>query len=118
MYDLIIIGGGPAGIAAGVYASRKRLRTLLLTYAIKSQLNFGGQSVVSEGIQNWIGEVEISGTELAKKLEAHLRAYAEGIVDIKTDEKVTDVTESKDGFKISSENGTVFYDLICNTVLV
>ena len=78
MYDLIIIGGGPAGVAAGVYASRKKLKTLFLTES------FGGQSIVSEGIENWIGTIKISGNDLAKSLEAHLRAYAADIVDIKT----------------------------------
>lgn len=48
-YDLLILGGGPAGAGAAVYASRKRLKTLMLTY------EFGGQSTVSEGIENWIG---------------------------------------------------------------
>lgn len=78
MYDLIIIGGGPAGVAAGVYASRKKLKTLFLTES------FGGQSIVSDGIENWIGTIKISGNDLAKSLEAHLRAYAGDIVDIKT----------------------------------
>lgn len=45
IYDLIIIGGGPAGVSAGVYAARKRLKTLLITP------DFGGQSTVSEGIE-------------------------------------------------------------------
>lgn len=78
IYDLIIIGGGPAGVAAGVYASRKKLRTLFLT------TDFLGQSSVSEGIENWIGTIKISGADLSKDLEAHLRAYAGDIVDIKT----------------------------------
>lgn len=78
MYDLVIIGGGPAGIAAGVYASRKKLKTLYLTDT------FGGQSTVSDGIENWIGTVKIPGAQLAKDLENHLRAYAGNIVDIKT----------------------------------
>ena len=60
MYDLIIIGGGPAGTAAGVYASRKRLKTILITD------EFGGQSVVSEDIQNWIGTISIPGKNLRK----------------------------------------------------
>lgn len=77
MYDLTIIGGGPAGIAAGVYASRKKLKTLYLTDS------FGGQSIVSDGIENWIGTIKIPGDKLAKDLEAHLRAYAGDIVDIK-----------------------------------
>ena len=45
MYDLIIIGGGPAGVSAGVYAARKRLHTLFIT------ADWGGQSIVSEDIQ-------------------------------------------------------------------
>ena len=52
MYDLIIIGGGPAGSAAGVYAARKRIKTVLLTP------DFGGQSVVSPDVQNFIGIAE------------------------------------------------------------
>lgn len=85
IYDLIIIGGGPAGVAAGVYASRKKLRTLFLT------TDFLGQSSVSEGIENWIGTIKISGTDLSKDLEAHLRAYAGDIVDIKTGIWVKDI---------------------------
>lgn len=69
MYDLIIIGAGPAGAAAGVYSARKRLKTLVLAS------EFGGQSVVSETIYNWIGTTEISGNDLAKSLESHLRYY-------------------------------------------
>lgn len=84
IYDLAIIGGGPAGVSAGVYASRKRLRTVFITK------DFQGQSSVSDGIENWIGTVKISGTDLAKSLENHLRAYAGDVVDI-----VTGVTAEK-----------------------
>ncbi len=68
MYDLVIIGGGPAGVAAGVYAARKKIKTVLITDS------FGGQSLVSDRIGNWIGEKEISGFDLAQKMEAHLKA--------------------------------------------
>ena len=80
MYDLAIIGGGPAGVAAGVYASRKRLKTVFITK------DFGGQSAVSEEIQNWIGTPKISGIELAANLKKHLESYAGDIVDIKEGE--------------------------------
>src|SRR3989338_11651557 len=86
VYDVIIIGGGPAGCAAAVYAARKRLKTLLITES------FGGQSIVSDDIQNWIGEPHISGFDLAKKFEEHVRAFSD-MVDIKTPEKVTAVRE-------------------------
>ncbi len=77
MYDLAIIGGGPAGVAAGVYAARKRLKTIFIAESI------GGQSTDSTDIQNWIGTPKIAGLDLAKSLEAHLRAYASDVVEIK-----------------------------------
>ncbi len=88
-YDLVIIGGGPAGCAAAVYAARKRLKTALLAY------EFGGQSTVSADIQNWIGTPSVSGENLAKMLEGHVRAYAEDVVDIKTGEKVITIRQEE-----------------------
>ena len=86
MYDVAIIGGGPAGVAAGVYAARKRLTTLFIAETI------GGQSTDSIGIENWIGTENISGLDLAKSLERHLRAYASDCVDIHLGERVEKVT--------------------------
>ncbi len=94
MYDLIIIGGGPAGVSAGVYAARKKLKTLLITES------FGGQSVDSMGVENWIGTINISGPELAKQLESHIRAYASDSVVIKTGLKANKVEKVSNGFKI------------------
>jgi alkyl hydroperoxide reductase subunit AhpF len=96
MYDLIIIGGGPAGVAAGIYAGRKKIKTLLITDS------FGGQSVVSAGIENWIGEINISGFELAKKLENHLKAYKE--VEIIENDLVEKVLKIENGFEIVTKN--------------
>jgi len=67
LYDTVVIGGGPAGTAAGVYAARKKIKTVLITE------EFGGQSTVSGGIENWLGEKRISGMDLAGKLEEHVR---------------------------------------------
>jgi NADH-dependent peroxiredoxin subunit F len=78
MYELIIIGGGPAGVSAGVYAARKRLATLLITK------DWGGQSIVSPDIQNWIGSPSIAGDKLASDLKTHLETYAENVVTIKS----------------------------------
>jgi NADH-dependent peroxiredoxin subunit F len=100
MYDLAIIGGGPAGVAAGVYASRKRLKTVFITK------DFLGQSSVSDGVENWIGTIKIPGTELSKNLENHLRAYAADIVDIKTSEGCKDIVQEADNFKISTDKNT------------
>ncbi len=88
LYDIIIIGGGPAASAAAVYAARKKLKTLVITES------FGGQSIVSNDIQNWIGEPHITGTDLAKKFEEHIRAFPDDI-DIKTSETATKVQRIK-----------------------
>ena len=93
-YDLIIIGGGPAGVSAGVYAARKRLKTLLITES------FGGQSTESTGIQNWIGTIEIAGLDLGTALEKHLRAYADGCVEIKTGMRVSSISKAGDIFSV------------------
>jgi len=102
LYDLIIIGGGPAGAAAAVYSARKKLKILLLTES------FGGQSIVSDDIQNWIGEPHISGFDLAQKLEAHVRAYSDA-VEIKMPEKAVKVSEAGDNFKVETDKGN-FYE--------
>lgn len=69
LFDVIILGGGPAGCAAAVYAARKGLKTALVTK------EFGGQSIVSEKIFNWIGTPEISGADLGKSLKQHVEYY-------------------------------------------
>src|SRR5579872_2313157 len=99
-YDLIIIGGGPAGTAAGVYAARKRLKTLLIAP------EFGGQSVVSEGIENWIGTVKISGAELAESFKKHLQAYANDSVTIREGESVQDIKKIDGGFSVITDKNT------------
>ena len=98
IYDLAIIGGGPAGVSAGVYAARKQLKTVLITES------FGGQSVESSGIENWIGTIKITGTDFSQMLEKHLRAYAGNSVDIKTGERVTDLEVGlpSDTFKVET----------------
>lgn len=107
MYDLTIIGGGPAGVAAGVYAARKKLKTLFITAAAEGAgRDFGGQSVVSEDVQNWIGTISVSGVNLSKMLEDHLRAYAAPVVDIHTGEMVTSVEKTEHGFKITTVKDT------------
>ncbi len=99
IYDLIIIGGGPAGVSAGVYAARKKLRTLTIVG------EFGGQSVVSEGIENWIGTVKISGHDLATSLKNHLLAYAGDVLEVKEGEYVNDVKKEDEIFKVYTEEG-------------
>lgn len=100
MYDLAIIGGGPAGVAAGVYAARKRLNTIFIAETV------GGQSTDSTEIQNWIGTEKISGLDLAKSLESHLRAYASDVVNITLGARAQKVEKIDGGFSITSNKGS------------
>lgn len=122
-YDLIIIGGGPAGAAAAIYASRKRLQTLFIT------AEWGGQSVVSEKIYNWIGTTSISGNELAESFKKHVLTNAENAenknstLKVKEGEKVVSITEPKalsnsalgSVFSVKTESGEEF---LTKTVLI
>jgi len=109
IYDLAILGGGPAGIAAGVYAARKKLRTVFIAQSI------GGQSVESMGIENWIGTVKISGIDFAAALKNHLKAYSENVVDLKLGERVKVIQKNDEVFEIHSESGK---SLLAKTVLI
>lgn len=103
MYDLIILGGGPAGAGAAVYAARKQLKTIIIAG------EFGGQSVVSEKIYNWIGTPEVSGSELASKLKEHILYYKGEFLDVVEGELVTKVTKEGDTISVST-NGDKKYE--------
>jgi len=108
MYELVIIGGGPAGVSAGIYAARKQLKAAVITDS------FGGQSIASDEIENWIGVKSISGRELAKRMEEHLRAQ-EGIEIIK--DKVSEVIKEGENFSIKTTGGKEYSTktiLICS----
>jgi alkyl hydroperoxide reductase subunit F len=101
LYDTIIIGAGPAGAAAAVYAARKRLRTLLITP------DFGGQSLISDSIENWIGEISITGRKLAEKLRKHVEAQKD--VEIRIEEKVTAVSQAPGcSFEVKTDTGSAY----------
>ncbi len=96
--ELLIIGAGPAGTAAGVYAARKQLRTALITES------YGGQSIVSPDIKNWIGMPSISGDDLAESFKHHLREYTDGSLAL-LETKVTGMTKTNSGYTAACENG-------------
>ncbi len=66
LYDVVIIGGGPAGLTAGVYVKRAMLKALLL-----ERTGVGGQIIITDLIENYPGFLEISGGDLARKFEEH-----------------------------------------------
>ena len=114
-YDLIIIGGGPAGAGGAVYAARKRLKTLMLV------AEWGGQSIVSEEIFNWIGTPSISGNQLADNLKKHVLANAIGTenkdstLEVKDGQKVTIIAKHAEGFSVKTESGEEF---LTKTILI
>lgn len=106
-HDLIIIGGGPGGVAAGVYAARKKMKVALIAG------DFGGQSVVSAGIENWIGTKSVSGLDFAKMLEEHLRAQED--IDIIYPDLVERLEKLDGEFTVKTKSGKA---LETKTVLV
>lgn len=98
-YDLIIIGGGPAGASAAVYAARKQLKTLIIAE------EWGGQSVVSEKIYNWIGTPEISGGDLAKSLKSHVDYYVGEFLQTSAGERVEKVEKTGNFFAVKTSSG-------------
>lgn len=100
MYDLIIIGGGPAGITAGVYAARKRLKTLILTQDI------GGQMAWSSDVENYPGFSMISGADLVEKFENHIEQFRDVLELRLTNRGVTEIDKNKTYFSVKTGEGT------------
>ena len=107
IYELVIIGGGPAGCSAAVYAARKKIKTLLL-------LNeWGGQSIVSDDIQNWIGTPHISGNDLKENLKRHVLEYKSDVLEIKENIWVEEILKNENFeiekiFKVKINSGEIF----------
>ena len=99
IYDLIIIGGGPAGITAGIYAARKALKALLLTKDFVGQVGKTGE------VDNWPGTPDVLGMNLIKQFEQHLKKF-----DIETEDatEVIKVDKTKDGFAIITKDNKKF----------
>ncbi|MCE5198985.1 MAG: FAD-dependent oxidoreductase [Armatimonadota bacterium] len=97
-YDLIILGAGPAGMTAGIYAARKQLDTLILTGDI------GGQATWSADVENYLGYIYISGPELVRKFEEHLLKFP---VDIEYT-RAAKLSQINSGFRVDTEDGRVF----------
>ena len=81
MYDIIIIGGGPGGLSAGIYAMRAALKTVLIEKAAQ-----GGQMTLSDEVENYPGYEHISGMELAMKFSQHAQSYGLEIISDEVEE--------------------------------
>jgi len=99
LYDFIIIGAGPAGMTAAVYAARKKLDTLVISKDI------GGQPLLTSGIENYMGYQYVTGPELMRKFEEQVKQFP---VALLTDEKVAKLTTGDKGFIISTTTDKKF----------
>lgn len=96
LYDMLIIGAGPAGLCAGLYGARSNLKTIILEKGLP-----GGQLLNTELIEDYIGFESIRGVELARLMENHARKFG---ADIRTGEAVTSVRKVGDLFEVRTED--------------
>ena len=96
MHDLIIIGGGPAGLCASVYAARKQLKTLLISGDIGGQVNW------TMGVENYLGYQFIEGVELIDKFQIQVAQFP---IDQKIGDKVARLDKIDNGFEVTTEAG-------------
>ena len=94
-YDVLVVGGGPAGASAAIYAARKGIRTGLIAE------RFGGQPLETLGIENLIGTPYIEGVQLGRQLEEHVKKYPVDLMNLQKAVKL----EKKDLIEVSLENG-------------
>ena len=98
-YDVLIVGGGPAGAAASVYAARKGIRTCIAAE------RFGGQVNDTLAIENYVSVLETDGPKFAAALEAHVRAYDVNIMNLQRADKLIAATEPNGLVEIQLANG-------------
>jgi len=94
-YELAIVGAGPAGYSAAIYAVRAGIKTVVLDKGVG-----GGLAAISPNIENYPGFESISGMELAEKMKQHASRYT----DIHFSEEVKSITKSVDGFTVETIN--------------
>ena len=97
IYDLIIIGAGPAGITAAVYAARKKMDLLVIARDV------GGQAALSGDIENYTGYQFITGPDLTMKFEEHMKKYG---INWKENEEVVKVTEVSGVISVKTTEAT------------
>ncbi|MBR2077309.1 MAG: alkyl hydroperoxide reductase subunit F [Exiguobacterium sp.] len=96
-YDVLVVGGGPAGASAAIYAARKGIRTGIIAE------RFGGQVMDTMGIENFIGTSYTEGPKLVASLEEHVKEYGIDVMNLQRAKRL----EKKDLVEIELENGAV-----------
>ena len=99
MLDVVIIGGGPAGLAAAVYFARQKISFVVLTK------NIGGQALLSTDVENYLGFHLLDGVKLVQQFKKHLADYQQAFA-LKEDEEVERVEKIQGGFRVVSTSGS------------
>ena len=99
IYDLIIIGAGPAGITAGIYAARQKLDFCIITEDI------GGQTLWSSNVENYTGYRVLTGTELVNKFQEHLNSYG---IEVKENKTILSVKKENEIFEVFTKDETYY----------
>lgn len=94
MYDVIIIGAGPAGLTAAIYTGRNRYKTLVLS------ANLGGQTAIAGEIENFPGYEKIGGIDLSKSMQAQAQKQGSVKLKIGPDYSVSKLTKTQNGFSV------------------
>jgi len=102
-FDFIILGAGGVGLAAGMYAARLGLKTLVLGYSHGSELPIGGVITTTNVVENYPGFIKLTGQEIAHEIEKHARSY--DLVTIKQ-EKAIEIKKEKSGFLVNTEKSS------------
>jgi alkyl hydroperoxide reductase subunit F len=99
MFDCLLIGGGPAGMAAAIYLARQKLKTAMLTG------DFGGQAIWSSDVENYLGLHQLTGVQLVQRFVKHLDEYRKDI-EIHENEHVIKLEKIEGGFRATTDKGS------------
>lgn len=102
MYDCIIIGAGPAGMTAGIYTARRKMKTLIISKTI------GGQMVWSADVENYTGFTMISGADLTLRFQEHMAALKDDL-EVKIGEEVASIEKNITTITVTTKTGDVYY---------
>jgi thioredoxin reductase (NADPH) len=100
VYEVIIVGGGPAGLAAGLYCNRAALKTILLEKGL-----LGGQIAISKEVENYPGVEGITGFDLAEKLVHHAQSFGLRIIQ----QEIAEISAGSDLHSVRLTNGDILH---------
>ncbi len=99
VYDVLMLGGGPASMTAAIYAARKMLKVAVVTR------DFGGQLLETSAVENWLGYQHINAKDLTSRFEEHVKSFD---LPVAMGEAVAKVEKQKDVFKVTTDQGKVY----------